>query len=1264
MNVLGQFFYPDFGVEKLRNLWAVINAIFYITAFVVPTFLLFHLCFVDKVRRRRQHVFISVDRRSNKILRHAHNKASFKLIFSREGLLSFVIVFAVYFVLAFLHVYWLNQDERLPYHQLLLTIYNLLNPVLNLEQLISTPWAATPGFNFLYRGMLLLGFAYIIYIFGTACVRASSDLKKFARRLIEKLIRKKLKDGEETDSPIVKFFKWFMLSAIGLGGGAAVTNIEATQDYVTPFLNWLKNCINVIAEITNFPVQPDSALDLMYGFFVILLCVCFILILATIFIAFAYLLICLVKYAPEILASIKENWKTYLYAVLMLFAFAIAGVILFLIVTEYETIRAAIAKFIADSPASFIGFITGLVRFGIQVSLLIILVFFIMMLYYFVKDQIKATIEAMNGSERFDRVKSFILKCALVGIPALLLLGIMFLYYDGIADLMKKVFIPEAGGVALTWMLSRILLAFALTLLMFAAGMFLIAVFVTIYSSLSKYFRDNSSEVLKDYLKNFIAAIFGFVPILTNFISEIAKQFIILSKLFTGFKSEYEKNAALYVAASFTSIASFLNTFFGLYEFNRSKGTIIPGITSFTIAGGVQLAMLIIGMRAGQYTAERMISDSRSVGSSKARAITKKTLLCVFYIVGIVLVTSTLWRQDGGLAFLLSWPLVFGQVLFIAAVLILLYMIVLQVLDIITLTRRACPPPGSDLLMEKPKRIGAFVCFVVYIVLMVVSSGFAFNNLFGRYADQVNLHEQTYDQIRIETDKLVDEKLNKIMNDYSEQETGLKENITKLTTALINNQAECEDALEKQAQIAGVIYEELIKAQYNENQASLISNKWYIENTRVPFAESAAFHKDLFKLVLSIVNTDYDQIGQQAKLNIKTYTIEKDGKLLDAGGKIELSGLFNGKTITIGSGSSESNVKETDRTIENADKYKIISELLQECFVYSQQMEHIVDEIVDYKTKDFSVDFDHTNLNNLRIIIERTDYRQETHNAISALAVYDDIRLSFLNLYKSFDSSINTQTSMQDLPWLIDGYLAKCEDDANLNTSEKEENFARLSGYIGGALKITDIFNSANRLLNETDNTDIQTIRGYLNYANGLTNSDFQISYDTLLKGKLGMRPDKFVINAVDRSWAVAIFILLICVLVDLMAFFSGLLLFQDAFLLDMKQNDKLKQLGYISYDAALTGYFAIPDDMDTRGKDYQYRLALIYYLLYCNDASLKSYVIPKLKGIDEDLLMPMVEQTKSFLEGYCINDQDPDFHRWLMGYVQANNISFDSILP
>jgi hypothetical protein len=211
---------------------------------------------------------------------------------------------------------------------------------------------------------------------------------------------------------------------------------------------------------------------------------------------------------------------------------------------------------------------------------------------------------------------------------------------------------------------------------------------------------------------------------------------------------------------------------------------------------------------------------------------------------------------------------------------------------------------------------------------------------------------------------------------------------------------------------------------------------------------------------------------------------------------------------------------------------------------------------------------------------------------------------------------------------------------------------------------------------NENSNTEdgqdedpVYDVRTYRSYARGVASSNLQISFDALFEGEMGLNGTGNVINALYSAQMVAVFILIICALVDFMAFFSGLLLFQDIFLLDMKGKSKLSKLGYIAFDAILTKYLMPPERI---GDHRKRKIALIYYLLYCEynkpkDKPLdKKHVdqalLARLK-VDPDAFKVLLYRTLEYLESNSVAVDTPEFHGWLDSFVKKNGIEFDEVL-
>lgn len=340
---------------------------------------------------------------------------------------------------------------------------------------------------------------------------------------------------------------------------------------------------------------------------------------------------------------------------------------------------------------------------------------------------------------------------------------------------------------------------------------------------------------------------------------------------------------------------------------------------------------------------------------------------------------------------------------------------------------------------------------------------------------------------------------------------------------------------------------------------------------------------------------------------------------------------------------------------------------------------------------------------------ENEDDTSLVHSLLDQNAILDGIRGSLAQLYRESrlgveegggDGAGQTVVAIDDLPRVVDQYLTQeqsgtGEEDAPAQSArgtgaDKESGYQELSDYIDRMLVVNNILaveeaatalqenqaaltdqeehaapdgeNAWNTGAQEQKDTDkVYAVRRYRNYAQGVVYSNFQISYDALLRGSVGLNEDADTINALYRSTAVAVFILLICALVDLMAFFAGLLLFKDVFLFE--RNRKLRELGYLNYEAALTHLFRVPEG----GKERLLQLAFLYKLLY-GDGRLQYPDADKCTSPDllrDGGFQAMFDEMWEVLDRLGLGkEHEADLRLWLLSYVAKNGISFDEMFP
>ena len=184
-----------------------------------------------------------------------------------------------------------------------------------------------------------------------------------------------------------------------------------------------------------------------------------------------------------------------------------------------------------------------------------------------------------------------------------------------------------------------------------------------------------------------------------------------------------------------------------------------------------------------------------------------------------------------------------------------------------------------------------------------------------------------------------------------------------------------------------------------------------------------------------------------------------------------------------------------------------------------------------------------------------------------------------------------------DLPRIVDAYLGTAGAAAAQGSGEltKYAAYERLDAYVDRALDLDGLLSGyTGGAETGAEGSGAYLAQQFRNYAQGITYSDFQISYDALLHGGLGINPSRDAgLTALYAASPIAWFLLLICALVDFSAFFAGLLLFKDIYL--FRKNEKIIEVGYLNYEAELTNFFTPPES----GTERLLHLAFLYKLLY-----------------------------------------------------------------
>lgn len=1210
-------------------------------------------------------------------------------------------------------------DESAPFNWILDGAYWLFNSVLSVETLLSYPFRALPSANIVFRLLLVAvsilivrsAFKFSILLWEGYREYIDNKLKEITASLGDDAAKKKAEHFRKT-------VKWLAVALGSIFTGAAVVKSEETKDYLLPALKWLQQVINKLLEIADFPINPDTVGDMIYGLSVILFVVCVGLFLLTLVSAFAAFLYCVIENFPSIVKYVKDNSKRIKYGLKALLIGLVVFLTVFLILTQWEIIINGVKYLVHNSPAAFLALLQEMVLIATAICLFVLVVFFIYAVGHFCYDLLKKWNKKNAADALSDNQRRLITKLIMALVFFVLLGVLLFLFYAPISQWLMDFHGVEKGDFS--WVLQKlvnmiVLIMVSICFLIFAGGV-VVAAGVEIFNALNLTDTNNALRVLfSSAIKKIIKCLAAFATVF-DVIGELLKTII---RIFRGYRTESEKNSAVYVAATFASLASLINTYLGLYSFNRSDSEIWPAVTSLAISFAVQLAMLIFGMKAGQAMAENIIADSKAVGNSPIRTIVKKTFGCLFYILTFLCVLAGIKVLDKdagiGIPLKLTWP----NLLVVASFLGFLYGIVLEIMDIRFLCKHrkdmarsggrnnqggvggqsAVVGQSFGVQAVKSKRIPAKFFFGVYLLLMIVSTGFAYNNLFKCYADDVLLHNQVYDQVRSETENVIRGQINDLIRDYNATLSGLTSDITSYSDGVQSEYENAKSILESKA---------------------TNSNSQDMKNAHAYF-QAATRDLPIFRENLSsIATTDYDAYGKDLTITIYTYDHYKHNRPAHEYTTVAMEISFPGgiEPLKIGTiiDTTTAEAKATtyiedetwiekdlnatgryhdpdnkcmsvaikSRVIHHADKYDVLNELMI---------------MLESIRGDMSGRLAAVNMNG----VENKNGGDGEGNHVTIDTIRNQIRkiealeMLRLSLVKHC-AGPNAKAGIQELHSVVDTYLnpddgqpADGQNSANVEGDEQKEEyytekkrqFAELDKYLEDAIPVCNILDAKNlvsgnagqvasvesnegadaadmeSMVTDTKESQAEIIRKYRNYAQGITNSDFQLSYDVLLKGFGGMNTTDGKIDALYSARTIAWFILLICLLVDFMAFFAGLLLFQDAFLLDMNSNEKQNRLGYINFEAVLTNYFMPPEN---DGYERKLRIALIYYLLYRRDSGLDDELI-KRTSVDSDTLKGMIARTEVFLQEYGLNQNNADFHLWLKSFVLKNDIQFVEVL-
>lgn len=1082
-------------------------------------------------------------------------------------------------------------------------------------------------------------------------------------------------DGERTWSFLRRLFK-LIPPGFGITLAAYILGTGETRESIESVLSSLQSFLELITPLSQVDPAGGSIPVLLSNFLYVLLSILTVgVYLAAILMLFIALYTVL-KNWPAVISWLERHKRALLIAIgtVLLAAAAVTGLVGLAYVLHNSNM---VQSILSRGPLGLLElagyFLLLVLALCLVLTALVFLFAFAALVSAFafsaVKDRMNAWRSNGAGPGRTVRWLVPAILAAMTAVTLILGYGELQAFLDGVFAGGQPPLQVLAKGAGFLGVLAAAIglaatAAVLTVVLLTAAGQLLTAHRKPLGNSLAAAPRELLSSAIHVLL---------LVPFTVKRCAEIVKYFISsVLQIFIGYRNESEKNKAIFVAACFASLASLLNTFFGLSRFYDASGSPVLILCSFAIACAVQLAMLIFGMKAGEGLAERRMMDVPQADRGMRYTVIRKVFaLSSLLLADISLVVFAVLSPGGHP---LSW---FPFLVLILGMLAVSCALALQVLDIIQLCKkwsaarkkreqdadreRTPPPPPetgaanpADLMLPRALRRLPFHWYLAaYLLLMVVSTGFAFNNMFGYYAQGARLQERVYDQVRFKTDdQLALEQTTAVLVQRFDDNTDAL--LAALTTrsAQANKVREAREA--KLRDIAENEKDDLKHAARQNEVDRYIGQTRGFESVVSALQTFLEMDYDAIRSDVLIVREDffhYWRNNPQHSYQSSCLRIYLDGKEPVSGtdGAIIVGTRSAGEPITeleISDSlkislpkeryedldSADSSVSYTVTKTDGADKYTILKELFS---LYDR----VEQRVFNYGDEDGT---QNTN-KGTEAEAEAAAMSLIASPLLNQNAKLDGIRT---NLAELTGTSV---PSMSALPRTVSEYLNRDGGAGGAQTASPagtpQENdsgstvsadfsaydplpaYQTLSDHIDRALALYHVLLPFRYM--EPDNTEDTSDQGstsnlqesgagaadpsyivqqYRNYAQGMTHLNFQLSYDTLLSGGLGLNPVKFDIDALYASTAAAVFILLICLIVDFLAFFSGLFLFKEVYLFEF--SGKINRIGCLNLDMTLANLFSVPE-----GPERMLHLAFLYTLLYGNPR--KEAQLPTEPGAD-----------------------------------------------
>jgi len=525
-----------------------------------------------------------------------------------------------------------------------------------------------------------------------------------------------------------------------------------------------------------------------------------------------------------------------------------------------------------------------------------------------------------------------------------------------------------------------------------------------------------------------------------------------------------------------------------------------------------------------------------------------------------------------------------------------------------------------------------------YIFFFIVSVAFAYTNIFSQFVNTARIRYTLFNEVRAQTDEVLDVRnaINNVQSTYNDTRTELanlirndvRESMRRHAIAMtyLNHHEEVEsragagrtwhrqndrDRFRLDTQGYEIIADNIVRLIYSDDDVFYRRNIYVIEynhfwrdNAAPAYTtRSIAYYIDETRITFGGVFDQPHPLRMEAEP-------EERQEFYDYAGWNAL--LPNSRML--GSGVNHNAERGMKSIIPYGSKYQLMMELFSIYAIMSNRIDHWYNRAAN--------DLPNSNEHMFRTA-------DELLVVLDRLMLVDGIRRNLAAIYRDIGDSPNQAEAgssdiiqMADLSRIVESILehtteraydiaAADDDTAENEISDTMRRMRALNYYVetsivihhivavledtrietneineaeddgNGTHFLTRIWDTIARAIWPSRNEDApntHTVRAFRDYAYSITNSDFLLSYDILLRGTL-INPHRLELRSIYSSWLLAVMFIIVCIIKDYAAFHVGKKNFYNKAIYNFKMDDNtmLRDIGYFKYEEQLTAFFDMP---------------------------------------------------------------------------------------